>query len=246
MRASRLALVADEVEQRIAAAPVDVVNHDIYEKKLTVVPQPSAGFDYVPRCIYFYYVRLDNSGKLRIDHYFDCNGPLADPTQWQPIPYADVPGRLYNLAMNGRPATQIKNPPMSSDHNFDNIRWNRKSYIGFFFDEVNWQFHSRGGGKAALAFKVGTGVCANHSFFDAQDVALDMPNSFTGGTDRRSGLFFVNHMKRNEAGDEFSSREDQIFDFEMFLKVQFAEASTNTLTVIFDPTGTNQGPPETP
>jgi hypothetical protein len=245
MLITRDALVEEAVEEQLSAAPVGAINHDIYELRLTQVP-PTPGYAYIPSCIYFYYVRVDNSGKLRIDHYFDCNGPIADPTQWQPIPYADVPARLFNLAMNARPGTVNKNPPTLPDHNFDNIVWRRKSYIAFYFDEANWHFHTRGGARSAVVFKVGPTVYPNHSFFDAQDVVLDMPNVFHGGTDQRSALFFVNHMKRNEAGDEFILPESQTFEFEMFLKVQFAEASTNTLTVIFDPTGTNQGPPETP
>jgi hypothetical protein len=234
-------------EQLRTLTPAGDINHDIYEERLTAIP-PVPGFAYVPYCIYFYYVRLDNSGKLRIDHYFDVDGPPDDPTQWQPIPYADVPARLFRLAMNGRPGAVVKNPPTLPDHNFDNIIWTRRSYIAFFFDEANWRFHTRDGGKAALAFKTGAGLTPNHSFFDAKDVELEMPNNFTGGTDKRSALFFVNHKKRNENGDDFppAPAEEQVFEFEMFLKVQFAEASTNTLTVIFDPTGTNQGPGEEP
>lgn len=246
MPISRDAMVQEAVEEQLNAAPAGTTNYDIYEKRLTVDP-PVPGFHYVPRCIYFYYVRVDNSGKLRIDHYFECNGPVEDPTQWQPIPYTDVPARVKALALNGRPGTVNKNPPTLPDHNFENIIWKRRSYIAFYFDEANWHFHTYGGAKSAVVFKVGAGVYPNHSFFDAKDVLLDMPNIFHGGTDKRSGIFFVNHMKMNEAGDDLAlPAPSQRFEFEMFLKVQFAETSASTLTVIFDPTGTNQSPPEQP
>ncbi|HEX8241649.1 MAG TPA: hypothetical protein VF574_18075 [Allosphingosinicella sp.] len=237
-------LVAEELA---ATGASGAPNHDIYEARLTAPGGPAPGFDYVPYCIYFYYVRVDNSGKLRIDHYFDCDGPSDDPTQWQPIPYAAVPGRLRNLALNGRRLAPTSPAPLP-DHNFDNIVWSRRSYIAFFFDEVNWQFHTRGGGRSAVAFKPRPGAHPNHTFFDAQDVPLVLPNNFTGIDDTRSAIFFVNHMKKNENGNDFppTPPESQLFEFEMFLKVQFAETSPNTLTVIFDPTGTNQGPPETP
>ena len=247
MLESRELLVQEVVEEELATVTTTgAINHDIYEARLTAAGGPAPGFDYVPYCIYFYYVRIDNSGKLTIDHYFDVDGPADDPAQWQPIPYANVPGRLNALALNARPGTRVKNPPMLPDHNFDNIIWTRKSYIAIFFDEASWQFHTRSGGKAALVFKPGPSTTPNHSFFDAQDVELTLPNSFSGGTDQRSALFFINHMKRNEAGDDLVQGDGQMFEFEMFLKVQFAAATTNTLTVIFDPTGTNQGPPETP
>ena len=244
----RDAQIEELVEEQLATTTTTgAVNHDIYEPRLTHKDGPVPGFDYVPYCIYFYYVRVDNSGKLTIDHYFDCDGPPHDDSQWRPIPYDEVPARIYRLALNGRPSMVAKNPPMLPDHNFDNIEWKRKSYIAFFFDEANWHFHTYGSSRSALAFKVGAGLQPNHSFFDAKDVTLDMPNLRTGGTDQRSAIFFVNHMKMNEAGDDIEPPEpNQRFEFEMFLKVKFAAASANTLTVIFDPTGTNQSPPVEP
>lgn len=245
---SREKQIEELIHEELGAAPVEpgAINHDIYEPRLTAAGGPVPRFDYVPHCIYFYYVRIDNNGKLRIDHYLDADGPLDDPTQWRPIPYSSVPERLHALAINGRPGTEVKDPPKLPNHNFDGIKWRRKSYIAVFLDEVNWRFHTRDGGKAAWVFKAEPPMTPNHSFFDAKDVKLTLPNSFTGRTDSRSALYFINHMKRNEAGDDLIEGDEQVFEFEMFLKVQFAEATTNTLTVILDPTGTNQGPPETP
>ena len=112
-------------------------NKDVYEERLKA-PRPLPGFDYVPRCIYFYYVRIDNSGMVRADHYFYANGPADDPSQWQPIPYADAVDRngiIRTLALNARPSTRIKNPPKLDSDSFDNVVWNRRSYVAIFFDE---------------------------------------------------------------------------------------------------------------
>lgn len=245
MLTTRDAMVEEAVEEQLGATTSGETNYDIYVPRFTADP-PVPGFEGEPYSIYFYYVRIDNSGKIRVDHYFDWDGPLDDPSQWKPIPYANVPGRIYALALNARPSTPNKNPPRLTTRNFENIVWRRRSYIAVFLDEANWHFHTTDGGKSALVFKVGSGMTPNHSFFDAKDVELDMPNTFNGGTDKRSALYFINHMKKNEAGEPLDGPPDQTFEFEMFLKVQFAEASTNTLTVIFDPTGTNQGPPEQP
>lgn len=77
-------------------------NQDAYEKRLTA-DHPPPGFDYVPRCIYFDYVRIYASWMVRADHYFYSNGPADQPDQWKPIPYADAvdpEGIVKRLALN--------------------------------------------------------------------------------------------------------------------------------------------------
>jgi|GEM_PF-1401305 len=223
-------------------------NHDVYEPRLTAEP-PVDGFDYVPRCIYFYYVRIDGDGMVRIAPYFYADGPLDRSDEWQPIPYsavADPEGIVKRLALNARPSTAVKDPPKLAAESFDEVKWNRRSYIVIFFDEANWSFHRRVGNKPSVAFNVSEGHSPNRSFFDAKDLMIEMPRR-DGGSDNRSAIFFINHMKDADTGAEFAAGEtEQHYKFDMYLRAKYAGSSTSTVTVIFDPTGTNQGPPETP
>lgn len=219
-------------------------NHDIYDKRLTTVP-PTPEFDYVPHCVYFYYVRIEKDGRVRVDHYFYANGALEDPTSWQPIPYVDMPDILYRLALNGRPSTPVKDPPKLDTHNFDAIPWVRRSYVGIFFDEANWSFHKRRDGISSVVFNPIKGD-PNDSFFDAKDVDLRMPNEDApDGIDRRSAVYFVNHMKGNWNGATPGSTP-RSYKFDMWLTATFADASETGMSVNFDPGGTNQGPPLSP
>lgn len=219
-------------------------NYDVYESRYTAHPK-TPGFEKTPHCVYFYYVRIDRSGKVRVDHYLYAEGPLKDPTKWPPIPYKDMPDIVYKLALNGRPGVRCKDPPKLDTHNFDDIPWKRKSYIAIFIDEGNWSFHRRQAGKPSVAFDPDWGT-PNHSFFDALDLVFDMPNKYTKGTDKRSAIFFINHMKRNAKGDDLLKWESQPFKFDMWLAAVFAETSQRGMTANFDPGGTNLGPPLPP
>lgn len=225
-------------------------NQDVYDKRLTAT-KPPPGFDYVPRCIYFYYVRIDGNGKICADHYFYPNGPLDKPNKWQPLPYADVAdpeGIVKRLALNARPSTRRKQPRKARVDSFSGVRWTRRGYIVIFFDEASWAFHRRSGGKPSVAFNVSEGHTPNQSFFDATDLVLDMPVRRTGRTDKRSAIMFVNHMRDGEDGGELGRNgpKEQSYKFDMYLMVQYANSDAPAMTVIFDPGGTNQGPPETP
>jgi hypothetical protein len=49
-------------------------------------------------------------------------------------------------------------------------------------------------------------------------------------------------MKANEAGADLQAGDAQYYQFKMFFDVAFADGQP-ALTVIFDPDGTNLGPP---
>lgn len=218
-------------------------NHDIYDKRLTKLPDPTPGYDYVPRCIYFYYVRFDKNGKVRVDHYF---WPTTKPKNWKPILHHTLPARIYELAINARPirksAPREKDPPRLKTQNFDPIPWVRKSYIAIFIDEANWRFASREDGRSSVVFNTDEG-CANHSFFDAADCVLDMPVDGKP-SDKRSALYFINHMKGLDGYD--LGEEPEQFKFNLNMTANFVNSSKSGARLQFDPGGTNQGPPEVP
>ncbi len=228
-------------------------NHDVYEPRPnTAAPDGGGGgwppppFSSTPCCVYFYYVRFDRDGALRVDHYFYPNGPLDHPEQWQPIDGSDLPAIIAKLAQNGRPSTTVKNPPKDPAHNFENIDWKHISYIAIFVDEANWKLHKRTHGQGAIVFNPAKGSTPNASFFDARDILVSMPLA-SGGSDERTAVYFVNYMTVESAGggivcDHGSSK----YVFDVYFDVAFAEPAANPAVIIFDPTGTNQGPPEKP
>lgn len=219
-------------------------NHDVYERRLADgVP----GFTAVPHCMHFYYMRIDRNGKLRVAHYTYVDGDPNDPTTWQPIEYsqARLQPLVESLARNARPNV-AKNPPPDAQENFQNIGWKRKSYIAIFLDEAHWKFHKYPAQDSAVVFitepkngKIGT---ENHSFFDAMDLEIDMPINGGPATDKRSAILFVNHMKGDDQGNDLGAREE-LFQFKMFVDASFASGQGVPMTVIFDPDGTNMGPP---
>lgn len=214
-------------------------NHDVYEKRLTKTPHPTPGYDYVPYCIYFYYVRFDENGKVRVDHYF---WPPTSPDKWTPIPHDKVPKIMKKLAINGRPRKK-KDPPKDKSNNFDPFPWKRKSYVAIFIDEADWRFSKNDDGRPSIIFNTEEGE-ANHCFFDADDCYFDMPIKNTKKTDRRWGVYFVNHMKGKDGYDV--GDEPEKFKFNLNLVATYSNSSAAGARLQFDPGGTNQGPPEQP
>src|ERR1044072_412947 len=62
------------ISPQSVATTAAVTNHSVYEPRLTTVP-PTAGYDKVPHTVYFYYVRMDTDGKLRVRHYTKSTDP---------------------------------------------------------------------------------------------------------------------------------------------------------------------------
>lgn len=213
-------------------------NSDIYDKRLTAA-YPWEPFKYVPYSLYFYYVRLDGAGRLRVDHYFYVDGPLDHPEQWQPIPPERVAAITAELAANARAGGS--NPPPSGG-DFQDIVWIRKSHLAILIDEENWVLHKRADGRAAVVVETGKGSTPNHSFFDARDLDVEIPGG-SGSTDSRTAISLINHMKRNSDGDDLLDGEAQRFAFNIYLDVSYGGATASKLTVILDPDGTNMGPP---
>jgi hypothetical protein len=228
------------------------VNHDIYEKRLSD-PANWPNFQMTPHSMFFYYVRINSDGRLVVDHYFYVDGDEADLKTWKQIPYDKEVLRaiVKKLALNARPLkrgeTRVLEPIARGD--FNKTKWNRKSYIAIFFDEANWSLRKRADGNSGVTFVVDDGVnrrTPNHSFFDAMDLAVEMPirRPQAGGdtTDTRSAIVFVNHMKGDESGRDLERGEKQQFKFSMMLDVKAAMADDPPTVFIIDPGGENGGP----
>ena len=253
------------IAHQLAPPITGEINHDVYEKRLG-----KKNYKYMPRCIYFYYVRMDRDGKLRVDHYFYVKGKYDDPVNpthpetWKQIKPHEIPCIIQELAMNARPGKgKKKDPPkLPDEQNFNRIKWKRKSYIAIFVDEANWVLH-KSAKLPAVVFNTdnptkdpvkenerGKRICENHTFFDADDLDIKMPvrdkDGNIVGSDTRTAVYFINHMKKNDAGDDLEAGDPDEFKFNIFFDVKFAEGYDAPMTVIFDPGSENQGPPLKP
>lgn len=217
---------------------MNATNSDIYDKRLTAA-YPWEPFKYVPYSLYFYYVRLDGNGRLRVDHYFYVDGPPEDPVEWKPIPPERVAAIVVELAANARAGGA--NPPPSGS-NFQDIVWTRKSHLAILIDEEGWALQRRADGGTAIAFNTRKGGTPNHSFFDARDLEVGIPDG-SGGTDTRSAIALINHMKRNADGDDLLAGEAQSFMFDVYVELSYSGAAASAVTIIIDPDGNNMGPP---
>jgi hypothetical protein len=215
------------------AQAAGLARHSVYEKRLTETPNPWPGFEKEPHTVYFYYVRLDTDGRLRVKHYTQFSAAA--------IPHASLQTVVQGLVDNVR--NETNNPPRDGK-NFENIEWTRKSYIAFFVDEENWSLHTNGDPLDGIRFDNST--TPNHTFFDAKDLTVTVRNRRSGALTQRSAIAFVNHMKRDDNGNDLVLGDRQPFKFEMIFDVKFADASNAPIIVIFDPDGTNVGPPVPP
>ena len=238
--------------QQQAAARVGATNHRIDEQRLGL---PIAfPIQSVPHCIFFYYIRINSDGRIFVTHHFYPGGDPndranpADPASWPEIPCTPeaLTPILQELAMDARPTGAKKYPPIGK--NFDAITWCRKSYTAFFIDEESWALHYKNG-EPAVAFindlKDGVAGVANQSVFDALNMPITMPIAVCPTSDQRSAVVFVNHMKADEEGNDRKEGDRLRYQFKMIFNVAF-EDQTKAMTVIFDPDGTNLGPPAPP
>lgn len=215
-------------------------NHDIYDKRLTM-PNPWPPFNYVPHYIYFYHVRVSEKGNLLVDHYEYGDGPDPDhPNRLAEIPYNVVPRIVQRLTEDARRGN-VRTP---TGRDFRSIIWKRRSYIAIVLDEPNWTFHKRDPDRSSIVFNLAKGSCPNQSFFDAQDLDVPAINPANGQVQGCSGVYFVNHMTRDSAGTPVD-RPGQQFYFDMYVDAKYAR-SAEKMTIILDPGGSNEGPPEQP
>jgi hypothetical protein len=237
-----------EEQERYTEQQLHAKNHDVYEIRLT--DKKWDNFKLTPYSMFFYYVRVNRDGKIVIDHYFY--------TQGKEIPYEEkgLTELVRDLAINARPRVKpwLKNPKKGREGDFKLTPWDRISYIAIFFDEAHWKLRKKTKPptlESAVTFIVNEGTkqgTPNHTFFDAMDLKIMMP---IGGKlkpgdpteDERSAIVFVNHLKRNEDGDDLGKdgTEKQSFTFKMLLDVTNDFGGPPTV-IIVDPGGENEGP----
>jgi hypothetical protein len=218
------------IDQRIKAL-VNDGNHDVYETRLNT----GEPFKVVPWVIYFYYITFLEEGLPSVKHYLH--------TENAAIPYNQMEGRIRELAWRAK----REDPTLVKiGEDFQEIKWEHKSYIAIFMDSPHWKTLKRDVGFSAVAFTTDKSGGPNHSFFDAKDLEVDM--SHDGVAESRSAVYFINHMKKSEFGDDLGAYDQdhnpiyqsEKYSFEVYFDVAGGAPST---VFVIDPDGTNMGPP---
>lgn len=238
-------LIEEQIERDAFAWSSSRSDH-VYDKK-----RGRPGFNADIRCIYFTYIGLDAQKRFVIEHYFYPGGDQdLNSSTWPEIPYptdtrssSDLKTHITNLAINARGPKN--NPPKYKD-NFKELVWKRRGYFVLYFDEDCWDLvknKSRSGARrGAVMFyptKSGKTMTPNHSFYDAKDFDITLPNE----ANTRTAVVFINWLK-DETGADLNGKEP--YEFGVFVNVEVAGGGDPPITLIVDPGGTNQGPPLEP
>jgi hypothetical protein len=226
-------------------------HHDIFEERYGDM-QNHPNFQRIPRFMYFYYVRINENGTLKVDHYEWQEGMpryLADPAILV-TDRAELQKLVLKLARNAR-RDLVDQDPRPTGRKFKYITWRHVSWIVFVFDEMNWKLLKKpdptrpeGSSIVFMTDKQGKPSTENHTFFDAVDLDIN----FTAA-DVRTGIAFINHMK-DANGDELEAPVPpsigEEFQFNMIARPKFDDGIESEMDVIIDPGGTNMGPPLLP
>lgn len=227
---------AELIDRRIFAL-VNDGNHDVYEEKLNT----SDPYRVVPYVIYFYYIAFLYDGQPSIQHYLHI--------ETAPIPPNEMQARIKSLAERVR-AHDATLRQIGSD--FHDVLWKHKSYIAIFMDSPYWKLLKRSANPSysAVVFNTSKEGGPNHSFFDADDFEIDMGHD--GVTEDRSAVYFINHMKKSEFGDDLGYDQDgndtpqeEKYSFDVYFDVRRGPLGPSTVFIV-DPDGTNVGPPLPP
>lgn len=231
----------------------------IFDQRYTKYP-----YDKVPPVLFFYYLKFDVDGALvaREYRYFnkaDPTTPDPDPDKgdtknaYNPIEYKDLETKVAELVKNARNDGVSPKPHPIDD--FQDMEWKFRCHMVIFFDEDNWNLLRRKNDgdedKSPVLFltrknyknKLGH---ANHTFFEGANHTIQLKD-IHGNKQERYYFSFVNHMKQDDTGQtEINIGEEQYFSFNILIEVSFSNKKNPPLLVIFDPGGTNLGPPLKP
>jgi hypothetical protein len=186
-------------------------------------------------------------------HFYYVSWPTSVPKvelyEWDngknPIAYDSVEALITKMARNARTS---KSDPAPSGDSLSGAIWTRKAYIVILIDDPNWSLVRYGPkDRAAVIFVPSPEGVDNHSFFDGADMKVDMKGD---GTEFRSSVYFINHMKADLVGNDLNYESDgstpakEEFEFEIYYSARLPTGRLEAWRE--DPTDTNQGPPVGP
>ena len=84
-------------------------------------------------------------------------------------------------------------------------------------------------------------VSRNRAFYDLEPITKVIDGK------PRKGIRCINHLTKNDQGGPLGKGEKIDYSFNLYLRVPFSKTTpTEKITIIIDPDGQNQGPPEGP
>jgi hypothetical protein len=195
------------------------------------------GFEKTPWSAYFYYVGKAPLGSvdrpITVYQYASHQGPIEQ---------FELRQLVTQLALNARAELSEQNPKPSTAW----FNWRRKSYIIMLVDDPAFSFDQD---NAVTMAEVESGE--NYTFFDGvdfNDIALPGPAG-SSAMDYVTAVCFINHMKRNAAGDDLQDGEAQSFTVTISppiraaFMLETARLAADGPVALGDDNGTNMGPP---
>lgn len=199
--------------------------------------------------IFFVYMRLNRDGTFAAyRYYFEGTDQPIDPSNDPRVPHS-LGYYAQDLAKFVRKPTPTDDRYAYHGSGLEGFEFPRRySYCVFFMDDINWKFLADSDGKPTITFhETKNGKLQKkhkHAFKIMPILPVEMPINGTNNTDERHAAVMINRM-RNKDNVELKDKEEESYSFDLWMRVRYAN-STNGVTLIIDPGGTNLGPPKDP
>ncbi len=232
-------IIVDDGSATLRSQVMVDAGHDVFETRLGDPQYPM--YQNVPRCAYIYTLTM-NGGKPSIEHRFHPgkNDMVEIKTPVLPLPRKPELAAALEQALKD-------NIVQSPQGNFRTLVWRHISYVCCILDVEGWDFDD-----AVITFSR-EGESPNHStynrsFFDGYPLELTMPSGV-----KRPALVFINHMIGQDGNHlpappipapPVPGPDSDKFKFSLYFRIKFQ--GLGSAIWIFDPSGTNQGPPLDP
>jgi hypothetical protein len=197
-------------------------------------------FNQTPSYIYLYVIGFGNDGQLQVTQtlYHEAGDAIDTPKLRTPIPFSAVPSRVESI-MNANLPQNAKTASFGRNFQNDTGHWDRVSYLAFVIDHTNWRFcDDKGGSPPPAVFTEKGQNGKNHTFYDGEISTIG------NGINARSLFYCVNHA-RNKKQAKLGQGEREDFKYDLYTKFSFGNGADDII-LIFDPGGTNLGPPKDP
>lgn len=213
---------------------------------------PSSG-DFVRRDAYhvfFVYMRINRNGAFIAERFFykgAMGAPISNTTD--PAVPQSLGWFTKEMALNARKLPANRDPQYSKlGDGLSNFRFpNFYSYVVLFMDDLHWPFLETPSGDPVVVFhRSKEGVAYDlhpYAFTPPVKYNIVMPRA-DGTTDGRHAVAMINRMHGRD-DQELGPGVTERFCFDLTMRV-LCEGATDRLTIIIDPTGENNGPPDQP
>jgi hypothetical protein len=199
--------------------------------------------------VFFIYMRLNSDGTFAAyRYYFEGTNKPIDPST-DPQISNSLGFYAKDMALYARPSTPNDGRYQYHGAGLEDFQFpSRYAYCIFYMDDVNWKYLLDKQGRPVITFNDKKNGKSYHkhpyAFGSPVLLALDMPIKGTNDTDERHAAVMINRM-RNDKNKELVKGEEETYNFDLWMRVRYAH-STNGLTLVVDPGGTNLGPPKDP